>query len=48
MLTDLKTLHIVPDRVTYSSDYFKQIQDYCRKMIADGNAYADNTPMEQM
>jgi glutamyl-tRNA synthetase len=25
ILTDLKTLHITPDRVTYSSDYFTLI-----------------------
>ena len=48
MLTDLKTLNIVPDRITYSSDYFKEIQDFCRKMITEGNAYADNTPKEEM
>ena len=48
MLTDFKTLQIVPDRLTYSSDYFKEIQEYCRKMIQDGNAYADNLPKEEM
>jgi glutamyl-tRNA synthetase len=25
IIADLKTLHIVPDRVTFSSDYFEQI-----------------------
>ena len=48
ILNDLKTMEIVPDRITYSSDYFKEIETYCRKMIADGNAYADNTPAEEM
>lgn len=48
IMADLKTLHITPDRVTYSSDYFTLIQDYCRKLITDGNAYADNTPSEEM
>jgi glutamyl-tRNA synthetase len=48
ILHDLKTMEIVPDRITYSSDYFKQIETYCRKMISDGNAYADNTPAEEM
>jgi glutamyl-tRNA synthetase len=48
MMTDLKTLQITPDRVTYSSDYFKEIQDFCRKMITEGNAYADNLPKEEM
>ena len=26
---DLKTLGVTPDRVTYSSDYFDQIKNYC-------------------
>lgn len=46
--TDLKTLEIVPDKVSYSSDFFKEIQDYCRKLIQDGNAYADDTPADRM
>lgn len=46
--TDLKTLEIVPDKVSYSSDFFKEIQDYCRKLIQDGNAYADDTPADKM
>ena len=48
MMTDLKTLEIYPDRVTYSSDYFQQIQDYLRIMIQNGNAYADDTPADIM
>jgi len=48
ILQDLKTLEITPDRVTFSSDYFQEIQDYCRKLIQDGNAYCDDTPAEEM
>lgn len=48
ILNDLRTMEIIPDRITYSSDYFKEIQDYCRKMITDGNAYADETPADKM
>ncbi len=44
IIADLKTLQIVPDKVSFSSDYFEQIQNYCRKLIQDGNAYADDTP----
>ena len=33
--TDIRTLEIVPDKVSYSSDFFKEIQDYCRKFIQD-------------
>ena len=45
---DLKTLGITPDQVTYSSDYFDTIRDYCKQLIKDGLAYADDTPAEEM
>ncbi len=48
ILTDLKTLEIVPDKISYSSDFFKEIETYCRKLITDGNAYADDTPADKM
>lgn len=43
IMRDLKTLEIVPDKVTYSSDHFDAIRDYCKKLINDGHAYADDT-----
>lgn len=45
---DLKTLGITPDEITYSSDHFDKIADLCRKLIKDGNAYADDTDKETM
>ena len=45
---DLQTLDVKPDMVTHTSDYFPQIVDYMRKMIKDGNAYADNGTAEEM
>jgi glutamyl-tRNA synthetase len=48
IIRDLKRLDIVPDRVTHTSDSFEVIEKACRKLIADGNAYADDTPAEQM
>ena len=45
---DLKTLDIVPDQVSHTSDYFPQIVDYMKKMIKDGNAYGDNGTGEEM
>jgi glutamyl-tRNA synthetase len=45
---DLKTLDIVPDMVSHTSDYFDKIADYMKKMITDGNAYADNGSAEEM
>lgn len=44
ILSDLELLGIHADRVTYTSDYFNQLQTYAEKMILDGNAYADDTP----
>lgn len=45
---DLKLMGIVPDKVSHTSDYFKELYDYCIQMIKDGNAYADDTSQEQM
>jgi glutamyl-tRNA synthetase len=45
---DLKTLDIVPDQVSHTSDYFPQIVDYMKKLIKDGNAYGDNGTGEEM
>ena len=45
---DLKTLDIIPDQVSHTSDYFPQIVDYMKKLIKDGNAYADNGTGEEM
>lgn len=33
ILRDLKTLEITPDKISYTSDYFKEICDYCRQLI---------------
>ena len=48
ILEDLALLGIVPDRVSYSSDYFQQMYDACVKLIKLGKAYADNTPKDVM
>lgn len=45
---DLATLEIIPDRVTYTSDYFDQTRLYMEEMIKLGLAYADDTPSEEM
>lgn len=37
-----------PDKVTHTSDSFPIIIDYCTKMIENGDAYCDNTPVDQM
>jgi glutamyl/glutaminyl-tRNA synthetase len=48
IIKDLKRLDIVPDIITSTSDHFEAIEKACRKLIADGHAYADDTPAEQM
>lgn len=48
ILNDLKTLEIVPDQVSFSSDYFDQIQELAKQLISGGHLYADDTPKEQM
>ncbi|KAK9366944.1 tRNA synthetases class I, catalytic domain-containing protein [Lipomyces kononenkoae] len=48
ILEDLELLGIKGDVVTFSSDYFQQMYDYCIQMIKDGKAYADDTPVDQM
>lgn len=48
IIADLKRLGITPDMITSTSDHFETIEKMCRKLITDGNAYADDTPAEQM
>jgi len=48
ILEDCSLLGVKPDQVTYTSDYFQDLYDRCVQMIKDGNAYADNTPQEQL
>ncbi|SGZ58913.1 CIC11C00000000688 [Sungouiella intermedia] len=48
IIEDLATLGIKGDKVTYSSDYFDQMYDLAIKMIKEGHAYCDDTPLEQM
>ena len=45
---DLATLGIKPDKIVYTSDNFAMIENYLEKLLEFGNAYIDNTPMEQM
>jgi glutamyl-tRNA synthetase len=48
IIKDLKTCEIYPAKVTYTSDYFDQIQELMKEFIKAGLAYADNTESEQM
>lgn len=40
---DLKTLGIKPDLVTFTSDYFDELQKQIKRLIELGFAYADDT-----
>ncbi|KAG5518691.1 hypothetical protein PMAC_002660 [Pneumocystis sp. 'macacae'] len=48
ILKDLELLGIEGDEITFSSDYFNEIYDFCVQMIKDGNAYADDTDKDTM
>lgn len=48
ILEDLKLLGITGDKITYSSDYFQEMYDLCVKLIKEGKAYCDDTPVEKM
>lgn len=45
---DVALLGIKPDAISYTSDYFDQIDEYCIKIIKAGKAYADDTPGDIM
>lgn len=48
ILEDLRLLGIKGDSISYSSDYFDVMYDLAVKMIKEGKAYCDDTPLEQM
>jgi glutamyl-tRNA synthetase len=45
ILNDLRLMEIIPDRTTYSSDYFHEMYDYALKLIKDGKAFADDSEL---
>ena len=47
-LADLHTIGVVPDKVTFTSDYFDQIEERCMQIIKDGKAYCDDTVQEEV
>ncbi|KAF3904084.1 hypothetical protein ABW20_dc0106374 [Dactylellina cionopaga] len=48
ILEDLSLLGIHGDQITYTSDYFQELFDFCVQMIKEGKAYCDDTVQEQM
>jgi tRNA synthetases class I (E and Q), catalytic domain len=48
ILSDIASLGLRYERLTYTSDYFPQMIDLAERMIKAGTIYADDTPVEQM
>ena len=48
ILEDVGLLGITPDKISYTSDYFDQIDEQCVNILKSGKAYADDTPGDVM
>jgi glutamyl-tRNA synthetase len=48
IVQDLALMGITPDKFSNTSDYFKELYEFCIRMIKDGNAYADDTDQATM
>ncbi|KAM9860801.1 bifunctional glutamate/proline--tRNA ligase [Aulostomus maculatus] len=48
ILEDVAMLEIHPDQFTYTSDHFPTIMRFAEQLLAEGRAYIDDTPPEQM
>jgi hypothetical protein len=47
-MQDLPLLDLHPSRITYASDYFRQMVDTATVLIEAGFLYADDTPTEEV
>jgi glutamyl-tRNA synthetase len=48
IVEDLQLMGITPDKRSHTSDYFKELHDYCVQMLKEGTAYADDTEQTLM
>jgi len=48
IMEDLKTLNIDHDKLTYTSDSFKIIEEIMTRVIKENKAYCDNTAVDEM
>lgn len=48
IIQDLAKLEIYPDATSHTSDHFGVIMERMREMISNGDAYLDNTDVEEM
>lgn len=46
IVEDLALMGIKADKTSHTSDYFKELYEYCVQMLNEGTAYADDTPQE--
>jgi glutamyl-tRNA synthetase len=47
-MEDLRMLNITGDAVSWTSDHFDRMYQYALQLIKSGDAYVDDTPVEQM
>jgi glutamyl-tRNA synthetase len=45
ILDDLKSIEIIPDKVTHSSNYFQEMYELALKLIKEGKAFADDSEL---
>jgi len=48
IIADLGTLQIFPDKVSHTSDHFEKLQQMMEQVIKNGDAYCDDTDVENM
>lgn len=48
IIEDLKSVGVEYCKITYTSDYFAELEKYAEKLIKLGKGYVDDTPLEQM
>ncbi|CAD2102392.1 glutamate--tRNA ligase, putative [Plasmodium vinckei brucechwatti] len=48
IMEDLETLGIKYEKISYTSDYFQLLEEYCIKLIKMDKAYADDTNVDEM
>ncbi|SCP05282.1 glutamate--tRNA ligase, putative [Plasmodium ovale] len=48
IMEDLENLGLKYEKISYSSDYFSLLEEYCIKLLKMGMAYADDTNVDEM